>query len=410
MSDKIKNRFVLTGDRKPTQHAVVKVVGVGGGGSNAVDHMLDKHIEGVEFYAANTDAQALERSQVANKIQFGEALTKGLGAGANPQIGRDAALENPQAVAKQLADADMVFITAGMGGGTGTGAAPMFSQILKQANPDILVVAVVTTPFEFEGQKRMGIATSGLECLDTTVDSLITIPNEKILDGEDLAIKDAYAKVNDVLRNAVQVIAGVVVHSGYINVDFADVKTIMSVSGATMMGSGSASGADRATLATRAAFENPLVADVNVNEAKGILINITGSSSVTTKEFSAIGSVVKEIASENANIITGHVFDESLEEEIRVTIVATGLQQEPDSEKPQNRQESDVEQNGFETGHRQHHPENHALTYDYMDSNAEESNGNGYDTNELPAVFRNSNGRYKPTEQDRDNLLTDYAE
>ncbi len=399
MSGILKNRFVLTSDKVVNQQAVIKVIGVGGGGSNAVDHMIDKHIDGVQFYTANTDAQALQRSQVANKIQFGEELTKGLGAGANPQIGRDAARENPQTIAKQLATADMVFITAGMGGGTGTGAAPVFAEILKKANPDILIVAVVTTPFEFEGQKRIGIAQNGLACLNGSVDSLITIPNEKILDGEDLSIMQAYAKANDVLRKAVQGIADVVVQSGYINVDFADVKTIMSEAGATMMGSGSATGEDRATMATRAAFENPLIADVNVADAKGILINITGSSSLTTKEFRAIGDVVKEVASDNANIITGHVFDESLEDEIRVTIVATGLDRESEIQPVKHKLQTEQQQ--YDSTYQQPHPENHTLIYDYDNSgHLGHVTGASYDAEDLPAVFRNSNGRYKPEGQD----------
>ena len=319
------NRFVLQAEDTFSQRAIIKVIGVGGGGSNAVDHMVNEQIEGVEFFVANTDAQALARARVLQKVQLGTELTKGLGAGSNPQLGRDAAIEDKQKLVDYLGDADMIFITAGMGGGTGTGAAPEISKSVKEANPDILVVAVVTTPFEFEGKKRMVVANEGLKELKSAVDSLITIPNEKILNDINLTLKDAYGKVNDVLLNAVQGIADLVVRPGYINVDFADVRTVMSEAGSATMGSGRASGDNRATIATRAAIENPLLADVDVSDAKGILINITGTSEMTPQELQEIAHIVEEVASEDATIIMGQVYDDDLEDEIRVTIVATGL-------------------------------------------------------------------------------------
>ena len=261
-----------------------------------------------------------------------------------PQLGREAAIEDKQKLVDYLGDADMIFITAGMGGGTGTGAAPEISKSLKEANPEILVVAVVTTPFEFEGKKRMVVANEGLKELKSAVDSLITIPNEKILDDINLTLKDAYGKVNDVLLNAVQGIADLVVRPGYINVDFADVRTVMSEAGSAMMGSGQASGDNQATIATRAAIENPLLADVDVSNAKGILINITGTSVMTPQELKDIAHIVEEVASEDATIIMGQVYDDDLEDEIRVTIVATGLrdpfedQQEQHQNSPTNDQ------------------------------------------------------------------------
>ena len=319
------NRFVLHAEDTFNQRAVIKVIGVGGGGSNAVDHMVNEQIEGVEFFVANTDVQALTRARVLQKVQLGTELTKGLGAGSNPQLGREAAIEDKEKLVEFLGNADMIFITAGMGGGTGTGAAPEISKSLKEANPNILVVAVVTTPFEFEGKKRMAVANEGLKDLKSAVDSLITIPNEKILDDINLTLKDAYGKVNDVLLNAVQGIADLVVRPGYINVDFADVRTVMSEAGSAMMGSGRASGDNRATMATRAAIENPLLADVDVSNAKGILINITGSSVMSPQELKDIARIVEEVASEDATVIMGQVYDDDLEDEIRVTIVATGL-------------------------------------------------------------------------------------
>lgn len=379
------NRFVLQAEDTCSQRAIIKVIGVGGGGSNAVDHMVNEQIEGVEFFVANTDAQALARARVLQKVQLGTELTKGLGAGSNPQLGREAAIEDKQKLVDYLGDADMIFITAGMGGGTGTGAAPEISKSLKEANPEILVVAVVTTPFEFEGQKRMVVANEGLKELKSAVDSLITIPNEKILDDINLTLKDAYGKVNDVLLNAVQGIADLVVRPGYINVDFADVRTVMSEAGSAMMGSGQASGDNQATIATRAAIENPLLADVDVSNAKGILINITGTSVMTPQELKDIAHIVEEVASEDATIIMGQVYDDDLEDEIRVTIVATGLRDpfEDQQEQHQNAPTNDQAAVGRESI--------------YIEADMGKETAVEEDT--LPAVLRNRSGVIQPTHE-----------
>ena len=321
-----RNRFTLHPMDSAGPLAKIKVLGVGGGGSNAVDHMVNSKIEGVEFFVANTDAQALARTKVMNKIQFGKTLTKGLGTGSNPEIGREAALEDTEDLVESLCEADMVFITAGMGGGTGTGAAPIIANALKEKNPDILVVGVVTTPFEFEGPTRVNGAVIGLAELKKQVDSLITIPNEKILEElEDSLLQDAYAKANDVLLNAVKGISDVVIRPGKINVDFADVRTVMSESGSAMMGNGSASGEDRMQKAVNSAIKNPLLSDVDVSNARALLVNVTSSDDMTTKEFMELTRIVREFTSNDANIIPGMVFDESVGDEIRVTIIATGL-------------------------------------------------------------------------------------
>ena len=379
------NRFVLQAEDTCSQRAIIKVIGVGGGGSNAVDHMVNEQIEGVEFFVANTDAQALARARVLQKVQLGTELTKGLGAGSNPQLGREAAIEDKQKLVDYLGDADMIFITAGMGGGTGTGAAPEISKSLKEANPEILVVAVVTTPFEFEGKKRMAIANEGLKELKSAVDSLITIPNEKILDDTNLTLKDAYGNVNDVLLNAVQGIADLVVRPGYINVDFADVRTVMSEAGSAMMGSGRASGDNQATVATRAAIENPLLSDVDVSNAKGILINITGTSVMTPQELKDIARIVEEVASEDATIIMGQVYDDDLEDEIRVTIVATGLSDpfEDQQEQHQNSPTNDQAAVGRESI--------------YIEADMGKETAVEEDT--LPAVLRNRSGVIQPTHE-----------
>ena len=379
------NRFVLQAEDTFCQRAIIKVIGVGGGGSNAVDHMVNEQIEGVEFFVANTDAQALARARVLQKVQLGTELTKGLGAGSNPTLGREAAIEDKQKLVDYLGDADMIFITAGMGGGTGTGAAPEISKSLKEANSDILVVAVVTTPFEFEGKKRMAVANEGLKELKSAVDSLITIPNEKILNDINLTLKDAYGKVNDVLLNAVQGIADLVVRPGYINVDFADVRTVMSEAGSAMMGSGRASGDNRATIATRGAIENPLLADVDVSNAKGILINITGTSVMTPQELKDIAHIVEEVASEDATIIMGQVYDDDLEDEIRVTIVATGLC-DPFEDQPEQHQNPPTNEQaavGRES------------IYIVPDTRQEAA----VEEDTLPAVLRNRSGVIQPTHE-----------
>ncbi|MFP6806861.1 MAG: cell division protein FtsZ [Pseudomonadales bacterium] len=306
-------------------HAVIKVVGVGGGGGNAVEHMVTRQVEGVDFVCANTDAQALQHLSAKTLLQLGSDITKGLGAGADPNMGKDAALEDKDRIAEALNGADMVFITAGMGGGTGTGAAPIVAEIAKDLG--ILTVAVVTKPFPFEGKKRMKTALAGIEELSKYVDSLITIPNERLLTimGEDTLLLEAFAAVDDVLLGAVQGIADLIIKPGMINVDFADVRTVMSEMGMAMMGSGSASGENRAREAAEAAIRSPLLEDVDFNGARGILVNIAASSDISLGEFSEVGATVEEFSSENATVVIGTVIDNDMEDELRVTVVATGL-------------------------------------------------------------------------------------
>jgi len=307
------------------QSAEIKVVGVGGGGGNALNHMLASNIEGVEFICANTDAQALKDITAKTVLQLGTEATKGLGAGANPEVGRQAAIEDHARIAEVLEGADMVFITAGMGGGTGTGAAPVFAQVARELG--ILTVAVVTKPFAFEGRKRMKIAEEGIKALSEHVDSLITIPNEKLKDvmGETTSLLKAFAAANDVLLGAVQGIADLIIRPGMINVDFADVRTVMSEMGMAMMGSGRSSGEGRAREAAEAAIRSPLLEDVNLQGARGILVNITAGPDLSLGEFSEVGEIVEDFASDNATVVVGTVIDESLGEELRVTVVATGL-------------------------------------------------------------------------------------
>jgi len=309
------------------QAAVIKVIGVGGGGGNAVQHMLSGSIEGVEFICANTDAQALNNSAAKTSLQLGRNITKGLGAGADPEIGRQAALEDRDRVMDLLEGADMVFITAGMGGGTGTGAAPIVAQVAKEMG--ILTVAVVTRPFLFEGKKRAQIADDGIKELGQFVDSLITIPNEKLLAvlGRDISLLNAFGAANDVLLGAVQGIAELITCPGLINVDFADVKTVMSEMGMAMMGSGKAQGEDRAVVSAETAVSSPLLEDVNLSGARGILVNITAGMDMTIGEFDEVGNTVKQFASENATVVVGTVIDPDMSGEMRVTIVATGLGQ-----------------------------------------------------------------------------------
>ncbi len=308
-----------------SQNAVIKVVGVGGGGGNAVNHMLTGEIEGVDFICANTDAQALRNSEVRTLLQLGSDITKGLGAGADPEIGRRAALEDHDRIHEVLEGADMIFITAGMGGGTGTGAAPVVAQVAKELG--ILTVAVVTKPFGFEGSKRMRIAEEGMAELSKSVDSLITIPNEKLLAvlGKDMSLLNAFKAANDVLLNAVQGIAELITRPGLINVDFADVKTVMSEMGAAMMGSGDATGENRAREAAEKAIRSPLLEDINLSGAKGILVNITAGLNLSIGEFDEVGNTVREFADEDATVVVGTVIDGDMQEEMRVTVVATGL-------------------------------------------------------------------------------------
>ena len=308
-----------------SQKAVIKVIGVGGGGGNAVNHMVNSHIEGVDFICANTDAQALKNVNARSVIQLGNALTKGLGAGANPEIGRQAALDDRERILEVLDGADMVFITSGMGGGTGTGAAPVIAEIAKEAG--ILTVAVVTKPFHFEGKKRRAIAEKGIEELGQFVDSLITIPNEKLLPvlGKNVSLIEAFAAANDILLGAVQGIADLITHPGIINVDFADVRTVMSEMGMAMMGTGVAVGENRAREAAERAIASPLLDDINLQGARGILINIAGGSDLTLSEFNEVGNVVHEFAADDAIVVAGVSVDPELRDELRVTVVATGL-------------------------------------------------------------------------------------
>jgi cell division protein FtsZ len=308
-----------------TENAVIKVIGVGGGGGNALEHMVANEIEGVDFICANTDAQALRKSAATTQLQLGTDITKGLGAGANPDVGRQAALEDRERIMEVINGADMVFITAGMGGGTGTGAAPVVAQVAKEMG--ILTVAVVTKPFPFEGGKRLKIANSGLEELSQHVDSLITIPNEKLLAvlGKQMSLLDAFKAANDVFLGAVQGIAELITREGMINVDFADVRTVMSEMGMAMMGTGHAHGEDRAKEAARAAVSSPLLEDVDLSGARGVLVNITAGLDMTIGEFEEVGNTVKEFASEDATVVVGTVIDPEMTDELRVTVVATGL-------------------------------------------------------------------------------------
>jgi len=308
-----------------TQNAVIKVIGVGGGGGNALEHMVANEIEGVDFICANTDAQALRKSSATTQLQLGTDITKGLGAGANPDVGRQAALEDRERIMDVISGADMIFITAGMGGGTGTGAAPVVAQVAKEMG--ILTVAVVTKPFPFEGGKRLKIADAGLGELSQHVDSLITIPNEKLLAvlGKQMSLLSAFKAANDVLLGAVQGIAELITREGMINVDFADVRTVMSEMGMAMMGTGQASGEDRAIEAARHAVSSPLLEDVDLAGARGVLVNITAGLDMTIGEFEDVGNTIKEFASEDATVVVGTVIDPEMTDEIRVTVVATGL-------------------------------------------------------------------------------------
>ncbi len=307
------------------QGAVIKVLGIGGGGGNAVAYMMESNIEGVEFICANTDAQALQRVGVRQAIQLGASITKGLGAGADPEVGRQAAMEDRDRIVEAIQGADMLFITAGMGGGTGTGGAPVVAQAAKDLG--ILTVAVVTKPFPFEAAKRMRVAEEGIRELSQHVDSLITIPNEKLLPvlGKNVSLVEAFRVANDVLLGAVQGIAELITRPGLINVDFADVRTVMSEMGMAMMGSGRASGEDRARKAAEAAVHSPLLEDVNLTGAKGILVNVTAGPDLSLGEFDEVGQTVREFAAEDATVVVGTVIDPEVGDELRVTVVATGL-------------------------------------------------------------------------------------
>jgi cell division protein FtsZ len=311
------------------QQAVIKVIGIGGGGGNAVDHMISASLEGVEFIAANTDAQALHRSGVSKVMQLGEGLTRGLGAGANPEVGRQAASEDRDKIAAALDGTDMVFLTAGMGGGTGTGAAPVIAQLAREKG--ILTVAVVTRPFAFEGKRRIDAAEQGIKELGELVDSLIVIPNERIMEvmGGNVTLLEAFGKANEVLFNAVQGISELITRPGLINVDFADVRTVMAEMGMAMMGSATATGPDRAMQAARAAVSSPLLEEVDIHGAKGLLVNVSAGPDMQLDEFAQVGEIVNEYASEDGTVVIGTVLDPEMEDELRVTMVATGIRKAP---------------------------------------------------------------------------------
>ena len=316
-------------DEPPTAGARIKVVGIGGGGGNAVNHMIEAQISGVEFLVANTDLQALKKSHAPIKIQIGAKLTKGLGAGANPEIGRDAALEDTEKIIEALEGADMVFVTVGLGGGTGTGAAPIIASLAAEL--DALTVAVVTKPFPFEGKHRRRQANEGLEELRSVVDTLITIPNERLLHAADrtMSLGNAFKMADDILRQAVQGISDLITIPGFINVDFADVRATMKGMGIALMGTGHGHGEGRAIEATQRAISSPLLEEASINGAKGVLVNITGGTDLTLFEVNEAMELIQEAADEDANIIFGTVPDESMQNEMKITVIATGFEREP---------------------------------------------------------------------------------
>lgn len=314
-------------DEPPSYGARIKVIGIGGGGGNAVNHMIDAKIEGVEFLVANTDLQALKRSRASVKLQIGAKLTKGLGAGANPEIGRDAALEDTEKIIEALEGADMVFVTVGLGGGTGTGAAPIIASLAAEL--DALTVAIVTKPFQFEGRHRMRQAEAGLDELRSVVDTLITIPNARLLQASDrnTSLSDGFKMADDVLRQAVQGISDLITTPGFINVDFADVRTIMKNMGIALMGTGTGVGENRAMEATQRAISSPLLEEASINGARGVLVNITGGADLTLREVDEAMNVIHDAADPDANIIFGTVPDDKLQNEMKITVIATGFEQ-----------------------------------------------------------------------------------
>jgi cell division protein FtsZ len=331
-----------------SQSAVIKVLGVGGGGGNAVSHMVNTGIDGVDFICINTDSQAIKHSKVKTSLQIGCNITKGLGAGADPEVGRQAAMEDRDRIIELVEGCDMLFITCGMGGGTGTGAAPVVAQVAKELG--ILTVAVVTKPFEMEGNKRMLVADHGIAELGKYCDSLITIPNQKLLTvlGASTTLLDAFKAANQVLQGAVQGIAELITRPGLINVDFADVRTVMSETGMAMMGSGAASGEDRAREAAEAAVSSPLLEDINLAGAHGILVNVTAGMDMSIGEFEIVGQTVKKFASDDATVVVGTVIDPEMTNQIRVTVVATGLGR------------PSVRQHGHQHQHQHQHQHAHA--------------------------------------------------
>ncbi|HXQ72156.1 MAG TPA: cell division protein FtsZ [Pyrinomonadaceae bacterium] len=319
---------IFIDDDPPLTGARIKVIGIGGGGSNAVNRMIEAGIEGIEFLVANTDLQALKRSRAPIKIQLGSRLTKGLGAGADPGVGREAALEDTDKIIEVLEGADMVFVTTGLGGGTGTGAAPIIASLATEL--DALTVAVVTKPFHFEGRRRMQQADQGLRELRECVDTVITIPNERLLHTVDrgVSLADSFKVADDVLRQAVQGISDLITVPGLINLDFADVKSIMQGMGMALMGAGRATGENRAIEATQQAISSPLLEEATIQGAKGVLINITGGPDLTLFEVNAASSIIRESADDDANIIFGAVIDETLTDEMKITVIATGFDKE----------------------------------------------------------------------------------
>ena len=322
------------------QGAVIKVIGIGGGGGNAIEHMISEGVSEVEFICANTDAQALEKSNAPLRLKLGHEITKGLGAGADPEVGRKSAIEDADNIREAIDGCDMLFITAGMGGGTGTGAAPIVAEIAKELG--ILTVAVVTRPFAFEGRKRMQVADNGINLLTGQVDSLITIPNNKLLTvlGKSVTLLSAFRSANAVLQGAVQGIADLITRPGLINVDFADVRTVMSEMGMAMMGTGIASGEDRARHAAESAVSSPLLEDVDLDGAKGVLVNLTAGSDMSIGEFEIVGDTIRAFTSEDATVVVGTVIDPSMTDEIRVTVVVTGLNKQPAGESPSSKPSS----------------------------------------------------------------------
>jgi cell division protein FtsZ len=308
--------------------AKLKVVGIGGGGCNAINNMVEAGLQGVEFIAVNTDIQSLTNNRAGVKIQVGTKLTRGLGAGANPDVGRQAALEDAEQIAEQLKGADMVFITCGLGGGTGTGASPVIAEISKELGA--LTVAVVTKPFAFEGKTRGRQADDGLAKLKSNVDTLITIPNQRLLSvgGKHMTIKDAFLRADEVLLYAVRSISDLIVSSGHVNVDFADVKTVMSEKGMAIMGVGMSSGERRAVEAAQKAISSPLLEDISIHGARGVLINVTGSTNMTLHEVHEASTLIQEQAHEDARVIWGLVFDEAMEDSVRITVIATGFEEQ----------------------------------------------------------------------------------
>ncbi len=383
----------------PTQDdgAVIKVIGVGGCGGNAVEHMIARGLSGVDFICANTDAQALKRSTAPTQLQLGSTLTRGLGAGAKPEIGRDAAMEDRDRIAEMIGGADMLFITAGMGGGTGTGAAPVIADIAKSLG--ILTVAVVTRPFAFEG-KRQRVAAAGVEELSKKVDSLIIIPNDKLMQvlGDDIPLLDAYAAANDVLHGAVSGIAEVINNPGLVNVDFADVRTVMGEVGMAMMGSATANGSDRGKLAAEQAVRSPLLEDVNLAGARGVLVNVTASAGLKMKEYYEVMNTIKEFTAEDAMVIVGTVIDDGMGDNLRVTMIATGLggavvQQQKTRPKLEVFETSVVERTGTDGMGVQVE----TIDYDRLDqpavmrkgrSSAQPSVAPSFDASEIPAFLR----------------------